>query len=242
MIGNTSESWRIGDVVRKVYRVDNDKDITNANMEAVKNEANVYLILGEHRLVAKWLSIGPEKSYVDLEFYSQGTLRDYISSNRSNISDQQLKTWAYQLVESVAYIRSKGVRHADLRLDQWLLDENLLPHLTDFNGSGFDSRPELGLDSTPATSIECASHCLPRDLEKDSTVESDLFALGSPLYELMTNSRPYDGEEDGVIESNFAKQIFPPVEHLLMGDVIMACWRGQYTSAEQILDHLRPKP
>lgn len=210
-----------------------------ANMKAAETEANVYLILGEHPLIVKCLSTGPAKSYVDLKFYHRGTLRDYVSSNRSHVSDEQLKTWACQLVESVAYIHSKGIRHADLRLDQWLLDEDLQPRLADFNGSGFDSQPDLGLEYTPATSIECASHCLPRDWDQDSTVGSDLFALGSSLYELVTGSRPYNGEEDDVIESNFSRQVFPSVQPLLMGNIIMGCWTGQYTSAEQILDRLR---
>lgn len=51
------------------------------------------------------------------------------------------------------YIHSKGVLHADLRLDQWLLDDDMQPRLADFNGSGFDSQPVLGLEFTKATSI-----------------------------------------------------------------------------------------
>ncbi|KAK7417879.1 hypothetical protein QQZ08_011460 [Neonectria magnoliae] len=238
MVGNTSETWRIGDVVRKVYLADSDADITQANIEAAKNEANVYLILKGHRLIAECLAIGPTKDYIDLKFYPRGTLRDYVHSNRYRISDPQLKTWACQLIESVAYIHSKGVRHADLRLDQWLLDEDLQPRLADFNGSGFDIQPDLGLDFTTATSIESASHYLPRDDNEDSTVKSDLFALGSSIFELMANSAPYEGMDHDVIVSNFAGHIFPSVEHLLMGHVIMGCWKGQYTSAEQILDHL----
>ncbi|KAG5787376.1 hypothetical protein H9Q69_013554 [Fusarium xylarioides] len=86
MIGNTSETWRIGNVVRKLPRTVSDEDITNANLAAARNEANVYLILGEHHLVAKCQAICPVKSYIDLEYYSYGTLRDYVYSKRSNIT------------------------------------------------------------------------------------------------------------------------------------------------------------
>lgn len=177
MVGNTSETWLIENIVRKVCRTESDADATKANVEAAKNEANVYLTLGDHPLFAKCLSIGPKKEYIELMFYPRGTLRDYIYSSRSDIISSQLKTWARQLVQSVAYIHSKGVRHADLRLDQWLLDQDLQPHLADFNGSRYDSQLALGLAFTPATGMESVPYCLPRDFNQDSTVKSDLFAL-----------------------------------------------------------------
>ncbi|KAK7402902.1 hypothetical protein QQX98_011352, partial [Neonectria punicea] len=184
MVGNTSETWRIGDEVRKVYLADSDSGITQANIKATRNEANVYLILGGHHLIVECLAIGPTKDYINLKFYPKGTLRDYLDSNRYRIPHSQLKTWARQLIESVAYIHSKGVRHAELRLDQRLLDEDLQPRLADFNGSGFDIQPDFGLDSTRATSNESTSHYLPRDENEDSTVKSNLFALGSSICEL----------------------------------------------------------
>ena len=240
-IGNTSETWLVNDVIRKTYHVDpEDPDITKANIEAAENEANIYMILGKHPLIAECQAIGPAKEFIELRFYSRGSLRDYVSFNILHITDHQLNMWARQLVESVAYIHGKGVRHADLRLDQWLLDDKLCPRLSDFNGSGFDRQPTLGLDSTPATNIEPASHCLPRDFEqdKDSTVKSDLFALGSSLYQLMTDSLPYEDEEDDLIATNFANNVFPKVDHISIGRVIMACWLGHYRSADDILANL----
>ncbi|KAF5016755.1 hypothetical protein F66182_11453, partial [Fusarium sp. NRRL 66182] len=225
MIGNTSETWRIGNIVRKLPRTVSDKHITNANIAAAKNEANVYLILGEHPLIAKCHAICPARSYIDLEYYSYGTLRDYISLHRSNITSYQLRLWAC-------------VRHADLRLEQWLLDQSLQPHLADFNGSGFDGNLDLGLESTAATSLESVSHRMPRDFDKDSTVESDLFALGSTLYELGANSGPFEGQDDNIIEANLAKHLFPSTDNVLLGDIIMRCWKGYYQSADQILEDL----
>lgn len=238
MVGNTSETWLIGDIVRKTYVTSSDVAITKANLDAARKEACVYSILGQHPLIAKCLSISSTKSYIDLKYCRVGSLRDYALSHRQNITDSQLKTWARQLVSSVAYIHSKGVRHADLRLDQWLLDEGLDAYLTDFNGSGFDAQPELGFERTLATGIESASHCLPRDFAQDSTVKTDLFALGSSLYELETSTTPYQGMDDADIEAHFAQRSFPSVEQLLLGKIIMGCWQSQYTSAEQILDDL----
>jgi serine/threonine protein kinase len=118
------------------------------------------------------------------------------------------------MIESVVYIHSKGVRHSDLRLEQWLVDEHGNARLSDFNPSGFDHQPSLGLKGKSARGFERSSHYLPRPYDVDSSVASDLFALGSSLYELVTGQQPYHGFDDNTIEALFAKGSFPKTEGL----------------------------
>lgn len=153
------------------------------------------------------------------------------------MEETDLKRWAYQMIESVAYIHSKGVRHSDFRLDQWLVDEDLNARLSDFNASGFDDQLDLGLKGKPAQGLEIVSHCLPRDPEADNTVESDLFALGSTLYELLAGQTPYKGQSDELIESLFWKGEFPSTDGLLLGDIIMGCWKREFSSPKDILNY-----
>jgi serine/threonine protein kinase len=141
------------------------------------------------------------------------------------------------MIESVVYIHSKGVRHSDLRLEQWLVDLNFNVRLSDFNAAGFDDQPDLGMKGRPAQGLEVASHCLPRDLEADNTVISDLFALGSTLYELLTREVPFEGQSDEFMELSFREGNFPSTEGLLLGEVIMGCWKQIFSSAEEVLDH-----
>lgn len=136
------------------------------------------------------------------------------------------------MVESIEYIHSKGVRHSDIRLDQWLVDARLNARLTDFNASGFDDQPDLGLKGRRAQGLECPSHCLPRDPEADNTVESDIFALGSTFYELVTGHKPYDGLSDESIELLFKERKFPPTEGLVLASVIFGCWEGKFLFAK----------
>ncbi|KAL1985996.1 hypothetical protein VTN96DRAFT_7131 [Rasamsonia emersonii] len=237
MVGMSAKTYRIRNTVRKECHVlPDDVGITEQNMEACRNEADVYLILGKHPLIATCLSIGPHREYIDLEYYENGNLKQYINSNRASIIEADLKRWAYQMIESIAYIHSKGVRHSDIRLDQWLVDAGLNARLSDFNASGFDPQPDLGLEARPALGVESPSHYLPRDPEADNTVESDLFALGSSLYELVAGQSPYEDLSDESIESLFRKEIFPSTEELLLGEIIRNCWKRRYRSAKDILD------
>jgi len=238
MVGMSAKTYRVGNIVRKECHVlVDDMGITEQNIEACKNEADVYLILGSHPLIAKCLSIGPGKEYIELEYYPNGNLKEFIQRNLTSITETDLKRWAYQMVESVVYIHFKGVRHSDFRLDQWLVDADLNALLSDFNASGFDDQPDLGIKGKPAQGLEVPSHYLPRDPEADNTVESDLFALGSALYELLVGQIPYEGQSDESIELLFRKGEFASTEGLLFGDVIMGCWKRKFSSAKDILTH-----
>ncbi len=179
MVGMSTKTYRIKNIVRKEWHVLNDDDsITQDNLESCRTEAEVYLILGQHPLIAKCLFISPEREYIELEYYANGNIRDYLQVNRHRVTEQDLKKWARQMVESVAYSHSKGVRHSDVRLDQWLVDSMLNARLCDFNTSGFDDQPDLGLKGWQASGLESGSHYLPRNPLDDNTIESDLFCAG----------------------------------------------------------------
>ena len=136
MVGMSAKTYRIQNLVRKECHIlPDDAGITEQNMKACHREAWVYIILGSHPLVATCLSVSPNKDFIDLEFYKNGNLRQYVDRHRADIIEAQLKCWAYQMIESIAYVHSKGVRHADIRLDQWLLDDAFNVRISDFNAS-----------------------------------------------------------------------------------------------------------
>jgi len=178
-----------------------------------------------------------DKEFIELEYYPHGNLKQYVDGHRATTTETDLKRWARQIIESITYIHSKGIRHSDLRLDQWLVDADLNARLSDFNASGFDDQPDLGLEGRPAQGLESPSHYLPRDPEADNTVESDPFALGSTLYELVVGKRPYEGLSDESIESLYKERKFPSTEGLLFGKTIIGCWKGNFVSATDILSY-----
>lgn len=83
------------------------------------------------------------------------------------------------------------------------------------------------------------------DLVWDSTPGTDIFSLGSIFYTIMTGHWPYksaqpsDGEgkqeyEDRVIEM-LKQGLYPDVEGVAGGTVMMGCWKKQYRTVEGIL-------
>jgi serine/threonine protein kinase len=138
MVGMAAKTYRIDNVVRKECHIlEDDEHITRQNIEACETEAMIYRILGDHQRIVKCLAISPTNDYIELEYYPFDNLKIYLDENRPNVTVEDLRRWAYQMVESIAYIHSKGVLHSDLRLEQWFVDARLDVRLGDFNAAGF---------------------------------------------------------------------------------------------------------
>lgn len=234
MMGIFAETYRIDNIIKKVYRrFPNDDIATEESIKATQNEASIYMLLGDHPRVAKFLHTDPAKTYIELKYYSNGNLKSFMKKHRPCIEVR--KCWARQIVESTEYIHTMGVRHSDFRLEQWLLDETFNARLSDFNASGYDRNAEIGLEGSEAMGAENANHFMPRDHANDSTIESDLFALGSTLYELITGNAPYEGLSPESVENLFREGVFPSVDRLPLGDLIMGCWVKKFRSAKEML-------
>ncbi len=154
------------------------------------------------------------------------------------------KKWCRQATEAIQYIHSKGIIHSDLRPENYLVhassSRSLDLQLCDFGGAmcqdlGLDGR---GLPDPPFW-----------DLKWESTVGTDIFSLGSIFYTVMTGLLPYKSRyltkeeeeedrwqfEDRVVEL-LEKGIYPDVEGITGGTIMMRCWKKQYLTADDVLE------
>lgn len=92
--------------------------------------------------------------------------------------------WASQVAESIDLLHRNGVLHCDTKPRNILLDTSLDIKIIDFSGSSLDgSKPASG---------EGTRFYLPRHYKEPPTVATDLFALGSTLYEIFQGTSPYE--------------------------------------------------
>ncbi|KAE8348029.1 kinase-like protein [Aspergillus coremiiformis] len=241
IIGIFAEVYLIDkNFIRKIPRSQSEED-----MRPIIREAQIYEILGVHPRIAEWLSIG-RFDHVDIKYYPHGDLANYCQNN--NIATELRSKWFQQILEAIVVIHSHDVIHSDLALRQFFLDDELNVRLGDFNSAQYPDHLSLG--------YEKASHCLPRDYNLPNSKASDIFALGSTLYELVAGMAPYSDltgpksddpdvikaqilrqrEVDHEIESRYKNNVFPDVSGLFGGAIILACWRGQFSEAKEALD------
>ncbi|KUJ14097.1 kinase-like protein [Mollisia scopiformis] len=214
-----------GGRVRKVPAPDSD-DLDLA-MKSIQREGKIYLYLGDHPRVIKCLAKGD--FFVDLEYALHRDIESCLRSHHDTSDECRIRL-AQGVIEAVVFIHSKSIIHSDLAARQFLLDSELHVKISDFGFSSFSDGDVLGFENS--------SHQLPRELDSDkpSTVQSDLFALGSTLYEIMTGGRPYEGIPDDTITELYIRGSFPDVTSILCGDVITSCWQGCFRNAEEVLE------
>ncbi|KAJ5291937.1 kinase domain-containing protein [Penicillium angulare] len=146
----------------------------------IAKEADIYHRIGPHKRLARMLD-HPDEGLV-LEFMRNGDLKTYLQSKSSIPIDLKVK-WAYQVAEAVDLLHKNDVIHCDIKPRNTLLDTCFDTKIIDFSGSSLDgSRP---------TSGESTRFFLPRHWKDPSTVATDLFALGSTIYEAFYATSPY---------------------------------------------------
>ncbi|ODM20954.1 hypothetical protein SI65_04007 [Aspergillus cristatus] len=215
-----------------VHKVPSDKSYVYGN-EAIKVEGRIYSHLGKHKRIARCISWSDD--FVDLRYERNGDLESCLKHNLT--SHRARCRIARQAVEAVAFIHWKDVIHSDLSARQFLVDGNSNVRLSDFGGSS--------IQGSEATVMENATHFLPRDEDAPNTVLSDLFALGSTIYEIFLGKKPYEGMEDEEVQRLFSETIFPVLDGV--GDqqwenVIRKCWRCECERASDILEDVPSVP
>ena len=65
---------------------------------------------------------------------------------------------------------------------------------------------------------------------------TDIFAIGSLIYEIVTGKPPYDELEDDDVEKLFKRAEFPSTVDVYLGGIIRGCWIGEYETVKQVLD------
>ncbi|KAI5199127.1 hypothetical protein E4T39_06473 [Aureobasidium subglaciale] len=175
-----------------------------------------------------------------------GDLQRYLDGQNQLISDDLRLRCRLQAAEAIAYIHSKDVIHSDLR------PENCLLHI--YNGR---EGPDLLLSDFGGSYCKTSDRTIDGNHLPDtgffnptkewiSTKDTDMFALGSVFYTIMTGHWPYksagpfvsveeQGQYDETINELFTKKEYPPVEDLIGGDIIHDCWLENLKDAGAIV-------
>jgi serine/threonine protein kinase len=134
--------------------------------------------------------------------------------------------WIEQATEAISYLHSNGIFHCDISYNNIFLDADYNAMVGDFAGSSIDDKEALGFYAT--------SHHHP-DIEDPST-GSEIFALGSTFYEILTGEIPFKGCKTIETEKNIREGNFPTLEHLpALQKVILKCWKCGYQTVDELL-------
>jgi len=190
----------------------------------LEREQLVYQRLGrDHCSILRYF--GVLENAIILQFASQTSIRQYYARQKKPVSLSVKLRWVEQLTEVIRFIHSRNVLHGDISCNNVFLDDELDVKLGDFAGSAIDDLPALICYET--------SHELPAE---DISIKTELFALGSTIYEIMTGSKPYKDLPDYGVSTAFVEGRYPDLESLAaFKNIIAKCWKQGYISTEEVL-------
>lgn len=197
-------------------------------------EERIYNALGSHPRIIT--CFGLDNRGLKLEYACKGSVSDYV--RKFDVSRKERLRWSRQAAEATAYIHTKNVIHCDINTNNLLLDDDLNVKLADFQGVYVDQHGETFI----GFAIENTKSALPRSIPYRSDEKSDLFALGSAIYYIMTGHEPFPDldsiKNEDEITRRFRHGEFPDVEEILGGQIIHKCWTLAYTSVNKCAEEL----
>lgn len=189
-----------------------------------EREKSIYQRLGnDHDSVLRYY--GNLGDALLLQYACHGSVRQYVARQAKPMPLSLKLRWAEQITAAIAFIHCRNVLHGDISCNNVMLDDGLNAKLGDFAGSSMDGQDPLICYET--------SHEHP-DVTGIS-VRSEIFALGSTLYEIMTGSKPYSDLSDTKITRAYRQESYPGLTSLAaFNDIISKCWSRGYKGVNDV--------
>ncbi|HEY9076136.1 MAG TPA: protein kinase [Anaerolineaceae bacterium] len=139
----------------------------------------------------------------------------FISGGRLEIQPGVRTAWreAVKLVLPIAralqYAHEKGIIHRDVKPSNILLTESGDPMLSDFGIAKLVERDDVSLTGT-GMGIGTPGYMAPEQWQGTPVPQSDIYALGVILYELVTGRKPYEAPTPIALAIKQATEPLPP--------------------------------
>ena len=234
--GQTSGLELIGEGLSSMVFAIDDKRVfklgvgTERRLQDVKTEQKAYDIIDREREAGRYSPfllrrISSDPRGIVLE-RCQETLRDRLASS-TNTNNRHLE-WALQACDGLAFLHFCNIIQGDVGCHNMLVTIHDDIRVCDFAGSSVQGS-KASVTYEPGSSMP--------NLVKP-TIQSDIFALGSAMYEMSTGYLPYHEKTRLQIRGLYRDGIFPDTDNLDLGAVIEKCWRGEFHSVDDIIDYL----
>jgi len=148
--------------------------------------------------------------YVVQELIEGTSLRDLLSERRSGLPQTMALAIFRQIAEGLAYAHQQGVVHQDIRPSNILLEGGTRPVVSDFGMPRILGEEDA---TTAQFSPRAPIYMSPEQASGEpATPQSDIYALGILLYEMMTGDVPFKGTAARILVQHIQDMPRPPSE------------------------------
>jgi len=168
-----------------------------------EREAQAVAALNHHNVVTLYaFEAANDVLFLVMELVEGRTLEEEIPAN--GLSQQRLFEMALALTDAVAAAHAKGITHRDLKPQNVMIDGEGRVKVLDFGLAKLLAQPAESVDATIAIDpgatregfiVGTAAYMSPEQAEgKPVDARSDVFSLGILLYQMITGTRPFNGD------------------------------------------------
>lgn len=163
-----------------------------------------------HPNIVSILDVGEHENqqYIVMEYVDGITLKQYIKQN-APLSNDDATDKISGILSAMAVAHTRGIIHRDLKPQNILVAENGEIKVTDFGIA-----KALGESSlTQTNSMFGSVHYLSPEQARgaNATIQSDIYAIGIMLFELLTGRMPFDGDSAVSIALKHFQESLPSI-------------------------------
>lgn len=201
---------------------------TPQSVRDLKVERKVYRQLAQHpsRHILKCYDYDEPRGIV-LQRLKESVRKHLTQGNHP--PEGEIQKWIMQAAEGLAVLHRNRIIQGDVGCHNMLLDCDNNLKLCDFSGSSIDGC-DASIDYETRSQIEFGN--------KQPTFKTDLFALGSAMYEISTGKPPYHDREDYEVIKLYGAGQFPYDclgKNEELRHIIKNCWEQHYDSADDVV-------
>ncbi len=200
-------------VAIKVIRTDYNRE--PEFLKRFEREARALAQLN-HPHIVKVLDVGEHEGlpFVVMEFLGGGTLRARIGQP---LAPAEAARFILPIARALDYAHQLGVIHRDVKPANILLTDRGEPSLSDFGIAKILERRETTELTATGMGVGTPDYMAPEQWQGRASPQSDLYALGVVLYELLTGRRPYVADTPVAVLLKHASDPLPPPRQFAPG-------------------------
>lgn len=225
----------------KTIHFDDESDIDQKKLIDFCREVDVLQKCSNHMFVVPfygWTSEVP--LLIVTEYINNGSLYDALRKNRSKKADSSIKSLtgtqksiiALGIAHGMKYLHGMGVIHRDLKSENILLDDQMLPRISDFGVSRFieetlgdGANSNLVMTKSVGTPHWMAPELI---LSDNYTNKVDIYAYGMLLWEMLSEKQPFHNLNGAQITLAVCQKgerpSFPHHTPKRLKNLIIKCW------------------
>ncbi len=214
--GGMANVYKAKDIIAdRIVAVKVLKDENKDDLEFVRRferEARAVLALSHPNIVKSYdVGFDGDMHYLVLEYVEGKTLKEIITAEKT-LSPKQTVNIACQVLDALTHAHECGIIHRDIKPQNVIITPKGRVKLTDF---GIARDTASTTRTFAGTNMIGSVHFLSPEQAKgeEVTAESDIYSAGIMLYEMLTGTVPFSGDNTVAIAlKHLQEEITPPIQ------------------------------